>query len=273
MNPTSELFEKVKAEIDNAPGELPQDRLKHVIDEYQIKELFQRISNGPAPGRRYSHYKGGHYEVIANCADEANHHHIVVYRDLRNPERVWARKFESFNEIVRKGDGVVARFAPLPQNAKIITACDEYDAEQYDTKIFLAGGITNCPNWQSLMIEYLTDENAVLFNPRRDDWPIDDPHASEAQIKWEYKYMEKADAISFWFCKETLCPITLLELGKALKGYKDVFIGCDQEYARKLDVVVQTRLERPQVEVVYSLTDLAQQIREYIRSENSWKCR
>lgn len=269
MELTSDLFKKVKAEIDAAPGETQSERMKLVLDEFQIKELFHRIGSGPVPGHRYSHYKQWHpYEIVINCVDEDTHLHLVVYRDLLNPERVWARSFESFRETIRMDSGVYPRFVPLPMGAKVVTARSEYEPEPYDVKVFLAGGITNCPDWQSLMIEYLMDETVTLFNPRCEDWNINDADV-EAQITWEHKYLEKADAVSFWFCKETLCPITLFELGKALMGFRDVFIGCDPEYARKLDVVVQTRLERPNIQVVYSLTELADQVRAYVRQEQS----
>lgn len=55
-------------------------------------------------------------------------------------------------------------------------------------KIFLAGGITNCPDWQSVLIDIIKDykkdivENVVLYNPRRKNFPIGDPNAAEQQI-------------------------------------------------------------------------------------------
>jgi hypothetical protein len=67
--------------------------------------------------------------------------------------------------------------------------------------------------------------------------------------------------VSFWFPKETLCPITLYELGKQSASNKPIFVGVHPEYARRRDVEIQTQLIRPEVKIVYSLEDLAQEIK------------
>lgn len=76
--------------------------------------------------------------------------------------------------------------------------------------LFLAGGITGCPDWQSKLIDLLKNEDVVILNPRRKDFPINDPKAIEKQIVWEYNHLKKANAISFWFPKESICPIALV---------------------------------------------------------------
>jgi hypothetical protein len=48
----------------------------------------------------------------------------------------------------------------------------------------LAGGITGCPDWQSKLINLLRNEDIVIFNLRRKNFPIHDPTAVEEQIKW-----------------------------------------------------------------------------------------
>ena len=55
--------------------------------------------------------------------------------------------------------------------------------------------------------------------------------------------MFHSDLVVFWFCEETLCPITLFELGKMLGQRKNVIVGSDPEYARLFDLNVQLRLE------------------------------
>lgn len=64
---------------------------------------------------------------------------------------------------------------------KIITAIDEdYSIETNNNpSIFLAGGITNCPNWQQEAISYLSKLNLTIYNPRRENFPINDPNVSE----------------------------------------------------------------------------------------------
>ena len=79
--------------------------------------------------------------------------------------------------------------------------------------LFLAGGIQGTPDWQATMVESLKDLNLTVYNPRRKNFPIHDPSAAYAQIKWEFDMLRKASMISFWFCKETMCPIVLFELG------------------------------------------------------------
>jgi len=145
----------------------------------------------------------------------------------------------------------------------IIEAINEvYSIEnQHNIKLFLAGGITNCPEWQTEMIELLSHMNDLtIYNPRRKNFPIDDPKASEEQITWEYNHLRDADLISFWFSKGSLNPIVLFELGKFLESGKKIFIGIDPEYERMSDVQIQTLLSNPSIEIVYSIKELSDQI-------------
>lgn len=130
--------------------------------------------------------------------------------------------------------------------------------------LFLAGGITNCPDWQSELTDLLKDKNITLLNPRRANFPIHDPNAAEEQIAWEYKHLRKADAISFWFPKETICPIVLYELGAWSMTEKPIFVGVHPDYPRRQDVEIQTGLVKPELKIVYTLTDLSAQIKEWI---------
>jgi hypothetical protein len=125
--------------------------------------------------------------------------------------------------------------------------------------VFLAGGITNCYNWQreiSLMLQHTP--NLALFNPRRSVYDYDDPKLGEEQIHWEHRHLTAADGIIFWFAEETLQPITLFELGKWLN--KVVAIGIHPNYKRKFDVEIQVGIERPDLKIVNSIEDLADQI-------------
>lgn len=123
--------------------------------------------------------------------------------------------------------------------------------------LFLAGGITGCPDWQQEVVTLLADTPLVLFNPRRENFPMHDPSAANAQITWEHAYLRRAEAILFWFPSETLCPITLYELGAWSMTTKPLFVGVHPDYQRRHDVEIQTRLVRPDVGIVYSLPDLA----------------
>ena len=129
------------------------------------------------------------------------------------------------------------------------------------TKLFLAGGITNCPDWQQEMRRLLEATDLELLNPRRADFPIGDPNAAMQQITWEHDALRAADEIQFWFPKETLCPIVLYELGAWSMMDKPIFVGIDPGYARTQDVEIQTGLVQPMVKIAWSLEELASQIR------------
>lgn len=132
--------------------------------------------------------------------------------------------------------------------------------------LFLAGGITGCPDWQAIVVEQLKEIPLTLFNPRREQFPINDPTASTFQIRWEYDHLRKADAILFWFPCETLCPIALYELGAWSMTDKPLFVGVHPQYQRLQDVQIQTALVRPDVAIVYSLEDLVSQVRHWLHS-------
>jgi len=126
--------------------------------------------------------------------------------------------------------------------------------------LFLAGGITGCPDWQWRMRIALKDVDIYLLNPRRKDFPINDSSAAMAQIEWEYNHLRRASMILFWFPEETLCPIVLYELGAWSMTDKKIFVGIHPLYKRKQDVEIQTKLVRPLVNIVYDLGTLSEQI-------------
>jgi hypothetical protein len=129
-------------------------------------------------------------------------------------------------------------------------------------KLFIAGGITNCPEWQLDLIDRLMPVvDLTIFNPRRKNFQSNNPAIEEEQIVWEYNKLREANLISFWFSAGSLNPITLYELGKhGNSSKKQIFVGCDKNYERKYDVMIQTHLARPEIEIVYSIKDLALQI-------------
>ncbi len=148
---------------------------------------------------------------------------------------------------------------------EMITPPAIYDSDIYPNKIpvFMAGGITGCPDWQKEMGELLVDTDYVLLNPRRDNFPMDNPSASYNQILWEHDHFRVALLNMYWFPKETLCPIVLYELGAWSMTNRPLFIGVDPEYKRRQDVEIQTKLTRPDVIITYSLADLAESIKTY----------
>ena len=132
-----------------------------------------------------------------------------------------------------------------------------YFPQEGETSVFLAGGITNCPDWQQQMSEMLSQTSLTVLNPRRANFPIEDPDAAQKQIEWEHAHLRKATAVLFWFPCETLCPIVLYELGAWSMTEKQIFVGSHPDYLRRQDVEIQTLLQRPEVAIQYSLHHLA----------------
>src|SRR5581483_5244362 len=128
-----------------------------------------------------------------------------------------------------------------------------------ERSLFLAGGISGCPDWQAHMTALLASLDLVLLNPRRMNYPWNDPAAAEEQIAWEHRHLRRATGVLFWFPSETLCPIALYELGAWSMTEIPLFVGAHPGYPRRIDVLIQTRLVRPEVTVVATLEDLAEQ--------------
>lgn len=157
-----------------------------------------------------------------------------------------------------------------PDNTKIENLVSEIN--KFNFSIFCAGGISNCTDWQSKYIELLNSSDVLIVNPRRINFNILNTELAKEQITWEKVGLLSCLCTSFWFCAETLCPITLFELGNQLSRKiinklkitdKPIFVGCDPLYQRKFDVEVQVSLYRPDVKIVYSIEDLVKSIQTW----------
>jgi len=151
------------------------------------------------------------------------------------------------------------------------------DCHDYDT-IFLAGGISNCPDWQSDVIRMLDDKlerhDILVINPRRIGDLARDTNDAVEQIKWEIAYIKYTMYFLFWFPEETVCPITLFELGKIAQmlsneqsdynGTDYISIGIHPNYSRKLDIETQLPYILPDIQFQYSLEDLVDDIIEKV---------
>jgi hypothetical protein len=148
---------------------------------------------------------------------------------------------------------------------------------KHNASLFLGGGITNCSDWQKEVIAALKDKEMTIVNPRRENFDVTDPSASAAQIDWEYDYLRECNQVMFWFSSETVCPITLFELGATLERWhyeqwllgqsndpvppQTIFIGCHPEYKRILDVTHQAR--RKGFGVIVGLENLIKAVKEH----------
>lgn len=126
------------------------------------------------------------------------------------------------------------------------------------TSIFLAGGITNCENWQQKVSETLLKETSLfILNPRRANFDRTKKEESESQIRWEHFYLNRADKVFFWFPKTAISPIAFFELGVALSRGKKIYLGFEEGHERATDLKIQTYLEMgKEVEIQNSLDKL-----------------
>lgn len=127
------------------------------------------------------------------------------------------------------------------------------DKAKDDISVFLAGGITGCIDWQSVVADELRDcKNLLIFNPRRKDFDVTDPNASRRQIEWEFEQLNNMDVFSMYFVNsDSVQPICMYELGRNLERMKNRFpddwqkrivIGIEDGYLRKQDVIIQSEL-------------------------------
>lgn len=159
---------------------------------------------------------------------------------------------------------------------QVIECPNELDINQTRNAriVFLAGGISNCPDWQKEMIARFkdVDDGLILVNPRRDSFDVTNPNESDFQIDWEHRHLSIADAILFWFPFNTLCPITLYELGVHAASGRDsgeavpLFVGCHPAYPRQFDVVKQLSLIRPEINVRDNFTPLVEDVKNWYAS-------
>lgn len=149
---------------------------------------------------------------------------------------------------------------------RYLEAPEFVDHDPSFVKIFLAGGITNCPDWQSTAALFFADyHNVTVMNPRRADFDLSDSNAAK-QVHWEYEHLLIADVILFWFPADQVQPIALFELGRwtQIDEPKPVFVGVHEHYPRKIDVVFQLGLSRPEIHPLPSLRGVCQQVEEYL---------
>jgi len=131
--------------------------------------------------------------------------------------------------------------------------------------LYLAGGIRSTHDWRSEVEEALKDTNLTIINPVHIGFTEKSAIAQHNQIAWEQMAISLSDAILFWFTPETLCPMTLYELGYAMsRGEQRLFIGTDPCYARRVDVQVQLKLIQPKIRIHTELGPLIEEVFTWI---------
>ena len=143
--------------------------------------------------------------------------------------------------------------------------------EDNSFKIFMAGGISDCWDWQRYLFDRVNSHYSLksdvemkikhpivtIYNPRRDKFDVHNKEVFDEQITWEYNKLKDSDLVVFWFTDETIQPITLLELGKELGRGKRVLIGRHDDYERADDIELQAKLAGYNDKFYWTLEDLA----------------
>jgi len=96
---------------------------------------------------------------------------------------------------------------------------------------------------------------------------MNNPNEALNQIEWEYEHLKTADMIAVWFSKGSINPIVLYELGIWINARPEIpaFLGIDPGYERTRDVQIQTQLARPDIHIVGSVSELAEQVKMYLQ--------
>lgn len=146
----------------------------------------------------------------------------------------------------------------MANDIRLVTAPEDYNPRK-GVKVFLAGGIQKCDEWQARVARnlassrYWGDGKVTLYNPRQSAFDMSDPRAGEKQIRWEYDYLNKMDVFSMFFYGPTESdqPICFYELGRYIEVMKRRFprdwwlrivVTAMRGFRRLEDVVIQTRL-------------------------------
>ena len=64
-------------------------------------------------GRRYRHFKGNEYEIVAVAKDSETLEPLVVYKALYGEGQVWVRPYEMFFETIERNGNVFKRFEEI----------------------------------------------------------------------------------------------------------------------------------------------------------------
>ena len=143
---------------------------------------------------------------------------------------------------------MVAEYYNLCATNMLYKAPDKLPVVFSRPSVFVAGGISNCPDWQTDITSIMDTNLYDVVNPRRQIGFDSTGAIAREQIEWEHSALSKIDSCIFWFPQETLCPITLLEAGRMIERAKHhtvrLTIGWHPNYARAFDLEVQIDLEK-----------------------------
>lgn len=141
---------------------------------------------------------------------------------------------------------------------KYVEAPNTYTPTVDERAIFLAGDTsTGVPNWQSAMRVLLSDQEIVLFNPRR-RLGISSEMIPE-QSAWEFTHVRLSETVIFWFPEESQRGMPLYLLGTCTVGSTNLAIGVHRNYRHRREIEADVSLVLPALVIAYSLQELVEQ--------------
>lgn len=138
----------------------------------------------------------------------------------------------------------IVSFSTFAQDNKatIIKSPNIIPTEDNRLKIFLGGSIDmgKSEDWQARIGKQLSNCNAIILNPRRDDWnkdwkPISTDKNFRKQVEWELSALEASDIVVMYFAPGSQSPISLMEFGLYAKTGK-LIVLCPNGFWRKGNV-------------------------------------
>ncbi|CEI66062.1 unnamed protein product [Fusarium venenatum] len=130
----------------------------------------------------------------------------------------------------------------MTSQAIVVMAPQPANLGDHTTSIFLAGITTSTgePDWRQALTDALNNYPVTILNPNRPDWDstwredFSDKRWVE-QVSWELDMQEAADIVVFMFHEATEAPISLMELGLAVRT-KPVIVCAHPNYRKRGNV-------------------------------------
>ncbi|KAF2200743.1 hypothetical protein GQ43DRAFT_463727 [Delitschia confertaspora ATCC 74209] len=162
--------------------------------------------------------------------------------------------------------------SPLPTPHPDFIHCNPpHDPTYRAHSVFLAGSIEmgKAINWQRHLSTSLSPLPITILNPRRGHWdamakPTPQDKTFRTQVEWELGALENASVIAFFFDKNTLSPVSLLELGLWARSGK-VVVCCPEGYWKGGNV--RLVCEREGVPCVTSFRELVPEVVRMLKSK------
>lgn len=185
------------------------------------------LTHNKAKGAKYTKVR---LPVVLRASKEAENRSLAIKEEYR------------IKQLTRKQKLELIMCINTPKNAVEIKSPNPTHIDSKYYNVFLAGSIEmgTAEDWQTKLVEAMSDRPIKFLNPRRDSWDssweqkITNPKFTE-QVLWELTNLDAADAIVAYIDPNTKSPITLLEIGLHARGGK-LIVLCPDGFWRKGNV-------------------------------------